>query len=227
MAFITADDGYLTAINLFETDTLEGQDRLFEAMREITDAAAYPGWISTSLHTGRDRLGTANYMQWRSLEDLAARYAGDDFGRHTLPLFKELATSMKRVQAEVVLAQRHPALGDGAVEISADRNDYTFISVVEVSPQDQAALVDAMTQPAEWLLTVPGYRSHSVLRSIDGTSVVTYSQWDDQESHDAFQELPEAKRPPGAQQAAAAVRSLATSQTSNAYRVVYTRAAGA
>jgi len=72
MPKITADGAHLTVLNLFSTDAPEKQEGLLAAMREIVDSAAYPGWISSTVHSGQDRPGTANFIQWRSSEDLEA-----------------------------------------------------------------------------------------------------------------------------------------------------------
>jgi hypothetical protein len=223
MAFISADDGYLTVLNLFETDTLAGQERLLEVMREIIDTAAYPGWISSTLHGGEDELGTANYIQWRSMEDLEKRYAGEKFRHDTIPLFNEISTSIKLLKTEVMFTQRHPSLG-GVTEISPNRDDYTIIMVFGVDPENQKALSETLMQPHEWLITVPGYRSHSILRGIDGTFIVNYAQWDNKEVYDTYHNLPEDERPADVKKARSRARSLATSRWSNSYRVVHTRA---
>jgi heme-degrading monooxygenase HmoA len=224
MAFISTDDGYLTVFNIFETDTPGRQDGLLTAMREIMDTADYPGWISSTLHSGQDELGTANYIQWRSREDLEARYAGQKFKKQTVPKFHELATSVRLLKTEVVFTQHHPSLG-GAIEISPDRDDYTVIIVFGVEPENQAELVDTLAQPDEWLLTIPGYRSHTYLRGIDGTTVVNYAQWDSKERYDAFHLLPEDERPADIQKQRVVARSLVTSRQANTYRVVHATAA--
>lgn len=114
---------------------------------------------------------------------------------------------------------RQPELA--ATEISAGRDDYTVIILMEVDPQDQAALTEAMALPDEPVHTVPGYRSHSILRGIDGTFVVNYAQRESKKLHDAFHELPEGEHPADARRA----RSVLRSRDANACRVVRTRSA--
>lgn len=75
MPKIAADGKNLTVLNLFSTDSAERQDSLLAAMREIVDSAAYEGWKSSTVHSGQTKFGTANFIQWRSTEDLEARYA--------------------------------------------------------------------------------------------------------------------------------------------------------
>ncbi|MCX4591811.1 antibiotic biosynthesis monooxygenase [Streptomyces sp. NBC_01549] len=199
-------------------------------MREIVDAAAYPGWISSTVHSGEEKPGTANFIQWRSTEDLEARYAGEEFKHRTLPLFREITTSIRLLQNEVVFTQQKPALG-GVTEVSPDRDDYTVIEVLGVAEENQEDLLDALGPSQEWLLDVPGYRTHTVLRGLrarglDGSFVVSYEQWDDKESYDAFRAQAESERSAARQKSDARVDALATSRDWNTYRVVHTRSAG-
>ncbi|WP_329136806.1 antibiotic biosynthesis monooxygenase [Streptomyces sp. NBC_01476] len=231
MPKIAADGEYLTVLNLFSTDAPEKQESLLSAMREIVDSAAYPGWISSTVHSGVDQPGTANFIQWRSSEDLEARYAGEEFKHRTLPLFGEITTAIRLLQNEVVHTLRSPALG-GVTEISPTRDDYTVIEVLKVAEKEQADLVDALGPSQEWLVEVPGFRSQTVLRGlrargVDGAFVVTYAQWDSKEAYDAFRAVPEADRSAARQKSESRVATLATERDSNTYRVVHTRSAEA
>jgi heme-degrading monooxygenase HmoA len=242
MPFISPEDGYLTVINLFRTDEPAKQDRLLTEMRAIVDVAAFPGWISSTVHSGQQRLGTANFIQWRGHMDLEARYAGDEFKHRTMPVFLDITTSARLLQTEVELAQRHPALGDVTV-ISPDRDDYTVLEVIDVRPADQKALIDTLGSAHDWLLDVPGYRSQSVLRGVrargpaggvggnlkalgeDNSFVVVYSQWESKAACDAYRGTPEAEQPAARRRATARRDSLTVALEWNTYRVVHTRAA--
>ncbi|MFF8280735.1 antibiotic biosynthesis monooxygenase family protein [Streptomyces lateritius] len=229
MPKIAADGQHLTVLNLFSTDAPEKQVKLLAAMREIVDSAAYEGWISSTVHAGQDKPGTANFIQWRSTEDLEVRYAGEEFKHRTLPLFGEITTSIRLLQNEIAFTQAKPELG--GTEISPDRDDYTAIELFGVAEADQEDLIDALGTSQEWLVDVPGYRTHTVLRGlrargIEGKFVVSYSQWDSKEAYDAFRGAPEAHRSPERQKVDARVAALSTWQDENTYRVVHTRAAG-
>jgi heme-degrading monooxygenase HmoA len=229
MPNISTADNYLTVINLFETDALDKQSKLISAMREIVDSAEFPGWISSTVHTGLTRPGTANFIQWRSGEDLEARYAGEEFKHRTLPLFAEMTTSIRLLQTEVAFTQHRTAPGT-AVEISPARDDYTVIEVFGVAEREQADLVDAVGREREWLLETPGYRSHVVLRGlaargVEGSFVVCYSQWSDKDAYDSFRDVPESEQPVGRQKTDARLHTLTTSRDWNTYRVIHTRSA--
>ncbi|MEW2353489.1 hypothetical protein [Spirillospora sp. NPDC029432] len=240
MPFINPENGYLTVINLFRTDAPENVDRLVSEMRAIVDTAAFPGWISSTVHRGQDEPGTANFIQWRGKEDLESRYAGDEFKHRTVPVFHEITTFMRLMQTEVELSLRHPDQGD-VTEISPDRDDYTVIEILGVAPADQSELIAVLGSAYDWLVDVPGYRSQSVLRGIrsrspggggdlaavgtDNDFVVVYSQWDGKESYDAFR-APAGDEPPVARRKSQDKRNaLVTATDVNTYRVVHTRSA--
>jgi heme-degrading monooxygenase HmoA len=224
MPFISPDDGYLNVFNLFETETRDGQERVVDEMKKIVDNATYQGWVSSTVHAGLDSPGTLNCVQWRSPEDLEARYAGARFKNKTVPLFNDLATSVRLLKTEVTSTQHHPSLG-GTIEISPDRDDYTVFVLFGVEPENQKELLETLTQPEEWLLDVPGYRSHACLRGIDGTFVVYYAQWEGKELYEAYHNLPEHERPADVQKRRSQSRSLLTSWWSNSFRAVHSRSA--
>jgi heme-degrading monooxygenase HmoA len=230
MAIISPDSGYLTVLNIFRADSVEKQFRLLGAMREIVDAAAYEGWVSSTVHSGVDKIGTANFIQWEKQENLEQRYASDEF-KHQIPLFTELTTSVKLLQTEVFLTQRIPSLGDETVA-SPSRDDYTVIEIFHVAPENLDELVATLGKQG-WLLDTPGYRSHSVLRGkalrgkravpLQGSFVVSYAQWDGKSSYDAFRNVPEAEQNTERRHTQSQIESLAISVDSNTYHVVHSR----
>jgi heme-degrading monooxygenase HmoA len=229
MPIVAPEDNYLTVLNLFTTDAPDKQEKLLGAMREIVDSAAFPGWISSTMHAGIDKYGTANFIQWRSGEDLEARYAGDEFRHRTLPLFREITTSIRLLQTQVAYSGRAAGYGE-RTEIAVSRDDHTVIEVFGVSADDQADLVAALGAGQDWLDGTPGYLSHSVLhgtraQGFDGPFVVVYSQWADKEAFDAYREQPEDAQPAGRQKLAAQLASVTTSAEWNSYRAVHSRSA--
>ncbi|HZR52007.1 MAG TPA: antibiotic biosynthesis monooxygenase [Streptosporangiaceae bacterium] len=241
MPVIDPEHGYLTVLNLFKTDTSGKRESLVTEMRKVVDTAAFPGWVSSTVHRGQDKLGTLNFIQWRGLEDLEARYAGELFKHRDMPVFLEIMTYARLMQCEVELSQRHPALG-GVTEISPDRDDYTVAEILDVAPRNQDALVAAVGSAHEWLVETPGYRSQSVLRGIrgrrpegvkgdlaatgaDNSFVVVYSQWDSKASYDAYRNTPEDEQHAARRQTEIDRHALTISSDWNSYRVDYTRSA--
>jgi heme-degrading monooxygenase HmoA len=230
MPKIIADGAHLTVLNIFSTDAAEKQQKLLGAMREIVDAAAYDGWISSTVHSGVEKPGTANFIQWRSTEDLESRYAGEEFKHRTMPLFTEITTSIRLLQNDIAYTLQAPELG-GTTEISPTRDDYTVIEIFKVAEENLDELVDALGPSQQWLLEVPGFRSNTVLRGrqargLEGKFAVSYSQWDSKEAFDAFRAVPQAERSAARQKSESRIDDLATDRDLNTYRVVHTRSAG-
>ncbi|GAA4005981.1 hypothetical protein GCM10022384_60350 [Streptomyces marokkonensis] len=231
MPAITTQDNHLTVLNLFTTDAPEKQDSLIREMTKIVQAAAYEGWMSSTVHAGVDSPGTANLIQWRSSVDLENRYAGEEFKHRTLPVFGEITTSIRLLQNEIAYTVTHPSLG-GVVEVAPERDDYTTITVIKVAQENQAELVEVLSADQADVADVPGFRSLAVFkglraRGVDGAFVVLYSQWETKEAYDAYRHQPRSERPAARQKAEDRVKDLATSIDSNTYRVVLTRSAGA
>lgn len=230
MPKISAEDKHLTVLNLFTTDAPEKQDKLIEEMTKIVDAATYEGWMSSTVHAGVQSPGTANFIQWRSGEDLEKRYAGEEFKHRTLPVFGEITTSIRLLQNEVAFVLTQPGQG-GVVDIGPHRDDYTVIGVFGVQADDQDELLDALGEGQRWFLDVPGFVSHVVLkglraRGLDGLFVVSYSQWESKEAFEAYRDQAAEQWPEDRAKAVGRVRAVATSADVNTYQVVHTRSAG-
>ncbi|HET9139219.1 antibiotic biosynthesis monooxygenase [Actinophytocola sp.] len=229
MPRISTEDRYLTVLNVFITDAAEKQDALLNEMRSIVDTADFPGWISSTVHGGQDKFGTANFIQWRSKADLELRYQGEKFQHATIPLFGELST-MKLLQTEVAYTGRAP--GREYTEIGPHRDDYTVIEIYGVPQDEQHNLVDILGAGQDYLADTPGYRTHTVLRGVgsrffgDRPFVVVYSQWDSKETYDAYRYQDEAGQPDSRLKVTAQLDRLANHYEWNTYRPVHTRSAG-
>lgn len=242
MPFISPENGYLTVINWFRTDTPDNRDRLVHEMRKVVDSADFPGWVSSTVHRGQDKLGTLNFIQWRAREDLEARYSGDAFKHRDMPVFLEIITDAKLLQTEVELAHRHPSLG-GVTEISPDRDDYTVVEILGMDPENQGDMIANLEAAQEFLVDTPGYRSQSVLRGArargaagdtdgnlkalgtDNSFVVIYSQWASKGAYDAYRLLPEDDQPAARRKNTAQRDRLTTSIIWNTYSVAHSRSA--
>ncbi|PTH88359.1 antibiotic biosynthesis monooxygenase [Streptomyces sp. A244] len=223
MPIIEPENGSLTVFNLFNTTDAEKQATLLDAMRGIIANANYPGWRSSTLHAGVAKPCAANYIQWRSINDLKERYEGENFKHNTVPYFTELTTSVHLLKTEVVSVQTKD--GDSRTEIGPDRGDLTVIVLMGCDPKNQSELVSLLEKPDDWMRQVPGYRSHSILRSLEGDLVINYAQWDDVASYEAFHTMPEEERPAHDRHMRARGKSLLTSRESNTYETVFSQSA--
>jgi heme-degrading monooxygenase HmoA len=77
--------------------------------------------------------------------------------------------------------------------IRADAPVVTLINVFTVDPVTQQELVDAWRQATDEVMRqLPGFVSASIHRSVDGTKVVNYAQWETREAFAAMFQNPQA-----------------------------------
>jgi quinol monooxygenase YgiN len=69
----------------------------------------------------------------------------------------------------------------------------TLVNVFTVDPKDQQRLVEHWQQATDEVIRhLPGFISANVHRSLDGTRVINYAQWESQDVFDAMRLNPEA-----------------------------------
>jgi quinol monooxygenase YgiN len=84
---------------------------------------------------------------------------------------------------------------DGVAEstIRVDAPVVTLINVFTVDPENQDRLVELWQRATEDVIRhLPGFVSANVHRSLDGTKVVNYAQWESQEAFRAMLSDPQA-----------------------------------
>src|SRR5215217_7294210 len=71
--------------------------------------------------------------------------------------------------------------------IAKNNNVVTLINVFTVRPEQQQRLVDLLVEATEVVMKYqPGYVSANIHKSLDGTRVTNYAQW---ESREAFETM--------------------------------------
>ena len=77
--------------------------------------------------------------------------------------------------------------------IRADAPLVTLINVFTVDPADQQRLIEAWQRATDDVMRHrPGFISANIHRSLDGTKVVNYAQWESREAFQAMLQDPEA-----------------------------------
>ena len=78
-------------------------------------------------------------------------------------------------------------------KISQGSNVVTLINVFTVAPEDQQRLLDLLVEATESAMNkLPGFVSANLHKSLDGTRVVNYAQWQSREALEAMLDNPEA-----------------------------------
>ncbi len=100
--------------------------------------------------------------------------------------------------------------------ITTGRKILTLINVFTVRPENQQRVIDVLVEVDKSVMkTMPGFISANIHRSLDGTKVTNYAQWESVEALEAMLENPEAI--PHLQ----ALRQLAEKVEPGRYEVVY------
>jgi quinol monooxygenase YgiN len=80
------------------------------------------------------------------------------------------------------------------VQISADVRTITLINVFTVAPENQERLVELLARTTRQVMQrMPGFLSASIHRSVDGTRVTNYAQWQSQADFEAMLQHEEAR----------------------------------
>jgi heme-degrading monooxygenase HmoA len=73
------------------------------------------------------------------------------------------------------------------VTISKDNDVVTLINVFTVAPEDQQRLVDVLVDATQAVMRKQqGFISANIHRSLDGTRVTNYAQWQSREAFEAM-----------------------------------------
>ncbi|NEA47949.1 antibiotic biosynthesis monooxygenase [Streptomyces sp. SID10815] len=210
-------------VELAEHDR-DGQRKIVDIQRAGAEDDDDPAWVSSALHAAHTRAGVARLTQWRTAAELRAHRAGES-NRLAELAWTGPATEHRMLAAELVSVQQAPSV-TGGVDITTARDDWTSIAIQWVAPQDQDTLVTELTRPREeWVHLLPGYRSHSVLRGLDGTFVINYAQWESKRAYWAFHDVPEHVWPPDVRASRDRARRLTTAWEYDTFRVVHSRTA--
>jgi quinol monooxygenase YgiN len=109
-----------------------------------------------------------------------------------------IALGEKLVNRRPKPAPPHPTKAKGTTMsesiIRADAPVVTLINVFTVDPVDQQRLVELWQRATDDVMRhLPGFVSANVHRSLDGTKVVNYAQWESQEAFTAMLQNPDAR----------------------------------
>jgi quinol monooxygenase YgiN len=78
--------------------------------------------------------------------------------------------------------------------ISTEAPIVTLVNVFEVAPENQQRLVDILVEATEEVMGgLPGFVSANFHKSLDGTRVVNYAQWQSREHFEAMLRNPAAQ----------------------------------
>jgi heme-degrading monooxygenase HmoA len=205
---ITQTSGLATMINVFDVEPEKQQQLIQIWLEEGKQFERMPGFVSTTLHRSLDGTRVINYAQFQRAEDwenLVSR------GNQQFARFKGVGTSDPHIYE--IVYQKTAATAAPQVTIAPTNPVATMINVFDVEPEKQEQLVRIWLKEADKSERMPGFVSATLLRSLDGTRVINYAQF--QRAEDWEENLH--KR---ADQLFASFKSVGTSDP-HIYEIVY------
>jgi len=160
MAYISADDGYLTVLNLFETDAPDGQERLLEVMRATTPADSQPS-IATVATVSRALVRDRGLDERIGFLDGDAREIGWP-GDNDLLLMSYLLSAVAESSAHELLGKAYKALRPGGRLLI---HDFVVDDDGTGPPLAALWLLTAVTIDADVATLTPGWLAGAARRA--------------------------------------------------------------
>jgi quinol monooxygenase YgiN len=150
------------------------QSGLVDAVKEqIKSWKSNPYFVSASVHQSLDGVRVFNYSQWQPKFDHRSLQRPVVFGEFFPPDSLQLEVSAsKSISAEVEI-------------VAGDR--ITHLAEFRMMPSNQPEMVERTTTELDRAMSnSPGLISATFHRSLDGTRMFNYGQWESQEAFEAI-----------------------------------------
>ena len=175
MTTLSLDNGLTTVIIIF-TIQPEQQQELIDTIKEFLETVqTQPGFVAANLHKSTDGLKVANYAQWSSMETFTAFRNNEAVQAKAAKLF-EFDTPDSHVY-EIVTSESKV----GTPKIN--QGEYiTHFAEFRMQPENQPQMVELAKEHIKPAMAQPGLISATFHRSLDGTRVINYGQWQDEKA---------------------------------------------
>ena len=175
MTTLSLDNSLTTVIIIF-TIKPEQQQELIDTIKEFLETVqTQPGFIAANLHQSTDGLKVANYAQWSSMETFTAFRNNEAVQAKAAKLF-EFDTPDSHVY-EIVTSESKV----GTPKIN--KGEYiTHFAEFRMQPENQPQMVELAKEHIKPAMAQPGLISATFHRSLDGTRVINYGQWQDEKA---------------------------------------------
>ena len=175
MATLSLDNSLTTVIIIF-TVKPEQQSELIEAIKEFLETVkTQPGFVSANLHKSIDGVKVANYAQWSSMDAFEAFRNNKEVQAKASKLF-EFDTPDSHVY-EIVTSESKvgtPQIKEGEYIV--------HFAEFKMQPENQPRMVELAKEHVKPAMKQPGLISATFHRSLDGTRVINYGHWENQEA---------------------------------------------
>ncbi|MEA5594194.1 antibiotic biosynthesis monooxygenase [Rivularia sp. UHCC 0363] len=181
MPTIATNNEVATAIVIFNVE-VERQQELIDTIAEFYDKGKQqPGFVSANIHKSLDGVKVANYAQWKTKEDF------ENFINN--PEVKKKAAKIIEFNPdihvyEVVISEYK----EGIPKI--DKKYIYHFAEFKMQPENQPRMIELAQENVVKAMKLPGLVSANFHRSLDGTRVINYGQWSNQEAIENLKKQP-------------------------------------
>ena len=175
MAILSLDNSLTTVIIIF-TVKPEKQTELIDTIKEFLEIVKIqPGFTSANLHKSIDGVKVANYAQWETSEAFEAFRNNEEVQAKAGKLWEfdrpdshvyEIAVSQSKVGI--------PKIKEGEY--------FTHFAEFRMKPENQSRMVELAKEHIQLAMEQAGLISATFHRSLDGTRLINYGQWENQEA---------------------------------------------
>ena len=183
MATLSIDNSLTTVIIIF-TVKPEQQQELIEVIKEfLKTVKTLLGFVSASLHKSIDGVKVVNYAQWSSMDDFESFINNQEVKAKASKLFEfdppdthvyEIVTSESKVGT--------PEIKEGEYIV--------HVAEFDMQPESQPKMVELAKEHVKPAMEQPGLISATFHRSLDGTRVINYGQWENKEAIEELKKQP-------------------------------------
>ena len=180
MTTLSLNNKLVTVIIIFSVEPSQ-QDELITAIKEFLETVkTQPGFVSANLHKSTDGVKVANYAQWSSMEEFEAFRNNAEVQKKAEKLFTIGGQPDSHVY-EIVTSESKI----GIPQIKKDEYVVHFAQFA-MKTENQPKMIELAKEHIKPAMEQPGLISATFHRSLDGTRVINYGQW---ENENAIKEL--------------------------------------
>ncbi|MEL7077220.1 MAG: antibiotic biosynthesis monooxygenase family protein [Cyanobacteria bacterium J06582_2] len=175
MTTLALDNSLITVIIIFRVKPEQQQDLIGVIKEFLETVKTQPGFVAANLHRSIDGVKVVNYAQWADLEAFQAFRGNSEVQARAAKLF-EFDTPDSHIY-EIVASESKV----GTPQITA--GEYiTHFAEFSMSESDQPRMIELAKEHLKPAMEQSGLVSATFHRSLDGTRVINYGQWENQEA---------------------------------------------
>ncbi|MEO1690753.1 MAG: antibiotic biosynthesis monooxygenase family protein [Cyanobacteria bacterium J06629_2] len=175
MTTLALDNSLITVIIIFRVKPEQQQDLIGVIKEFLETVKTQPGFVAANLHRSIDGVKVVNYAQWADLEAFQAFRGNSKIQAKAAKLF-EFDTPDSHIY-EIVASESKV----GTPQITA--GEYiTHFAEFSMTESDQLRMIELAKEHLKPAMEQSGLVSATFHRSLDGTRVINYGQWENQEA---------------------------------------------